>query len=308
MLQMHLNAPGEAQKAIDAAGAWIDKSMKLFKKWLTPLRHAFAIYTSEFVNAFSPAFDFQALMERSGGLAIGEWMKFCRDFNLVPKIIDKTTSLAYYHYANAEDGNRTARHNEPLLGFEELVSCLHGIALGEAFHSLPTVPEKVDALCAFLRREAIAASENGTNKIMMRRMGHKRQWENGRCPMYEYRWLVPPGLGMPESLVYSLEILDEICASASNCHILDLIQVEWEETDDPPMEEWEPPNTVPLQSDTLYPRDVIEKNAHPIHPAAGSHVHGFGSGYVPPPKPKRLKRRKDRGFGEHVIGVALAST
>ena len=305
MLQMHLNAKGETQKAIDAAQEWIKQSLSLFKNWLKPLRYIFAIYTSEFVNAFSPAFDFQALMERSGGLALGEYMKFCRDFKLVPKILGRTESLALYHYANAEDGNRTARHNEPLLGFEELISCLHGVAMSEAFNSLPDVTEKVDALCGFMRRVAIQEGLSGPggsiNRVMHRRMGNKRQWENGRCPMIEYQWIVPRTLGMPESLMYSLEILDECLDAAANVHILDLVKVEWNETIEPEEEEWEPPNTVPLQSDRLYPSDQINANKMKVHPAAGSHVYGFGGGFVPPPKPKRMKRRKDRRFGERTI-------
>ena len=107
MLQMYLNAEERHRKQLTRLR--VDReSMSLFKNWLPPLKHIFAIYTSEFVNAFSPAFDFQALMERSGGLALGEYMKFCRDFKLVPMILNRTESLALYHYANAEDGNRTA--------------------------------------------------------------------------------------------------------------------------------------------------------------------------------------------------------
>jgi hypothetical protein len=306
MLQMHLNAEGETQKAIDSARKWIDRSLALFKNWLRPLKYIFTIYTSEFVNAFSPAFDFQALMERSGGLALGEYMKFCRDFQLVPMILNRTESLALYHYANAEDGNRTARHNEPLLGFEELVSCLHGIAMSSAFNSLPDVQDRVDALCAFLRRQAITQGLSGPkgaiNKVLHRRLGNKRQWEDGRCPMVEYRWIVPRSLGMPVSLMVSLEIIDECVAAAANVHVLDLVKLEWEETNEPEEEEWEPPSTVPLVNDRLYPKDIIAKNSADIHPAAGSHVYGFGCGFVPPPKPKRIKRQKYGKFGERTIG------
>ena len=300
MLQVHLDAAGESQRKVDQAQAWIELSMKLFKNWLKPLEHIFTIYTSEFVNAFSPAFDFQALMERSGGLAIGEYMKLSRDFKLVPKIMNKTESLSLYHYANAEDGNRTARHNEPLLGFEELISCLHGIAMRPAFNSLPHVQDKIDALMAFMRRMAINQGRN--NKDLHRRLGNKRQWEGGRLPMFEYRWIIPPALPMKDSLRFSLELVDEMVAAAAHVHILDLVKVEWAETIEPEEEEWEPPNTTALQSDRLYPTSEIEKNKKPIHPAASSHVYGFGCGFVPPPKPERLKRRKDRRFGERCIG------
>ena len=306
MLQMHLNAEGETQKAIDSAREWIDESLALFKKWLRPLKYIFTIYTSEFVNAFSPAFDFQALMERSGGLALGEYMKFCRDFKLVPMILNRTESLALYHYANAEDGNRTARHNEPLLGFEELVSCLHGVAMSSAFNSLPDVQDRVDALCAFMRRQAItqglSGPEGSINKVLHRRLGNKRHWEDGRCPMVEYRWIVPRSLGMPTSVVVSLEIVDECVAAAANVHVLDLVKMDWEETEEPEEDAWEPPSTVPLVNDRLYPADIIAKNRADIHPAAGSHVYGFGGGFVPPPKPKRIKRQKYGKFGERTIG------
>jgi hypothetical protein len=300
MLKMQLDAAGESDKKIEEAQAWIDLSMKLFKKWLRPLQHIFTIYTSEFVNAFSPAFDFQALMERSGGLAIGEYMKLSRDFRLVPKIMNKTESLSLYHYANAEDGNRTARHNEPLLGFEELISCLHGVAMGPTFNSLPHVKDKIDALCAFMRREAITQGKG--NKILHRRLGNKTHWEDGRCPMYEYLWIIPPSLPMKDSLRHSLEILDEMVAAAANVHILDLVKVDWEPTEEEEEEEWEPPNTTPLQNDSLYPTEIIEKNKAQIHPAAASHVYGFGCGFVPPPKPARIKISRERRFGEKVIG------
>ena len=320
MLQVHLDAAGESQRKVAQAQAWIELSLKLFKRWLKPLEHIFTIYTSEFVNAFSPAFDFQALMERSGGLAIGEYMKLSRDFRLVPKIMNKTESLSLYHYANAEDGNRTARHNEPLLGFEELVSCLHGIAMGPHFKSLPLVQEKIDALMAFMRRQAI--SQGLHNKDLHRRLGNKRQWETGRCPMYEYRFMIPPKLPMKDSLRFSLEILDSMVSNAAHVHILDLVKVEWKPTltyeeaaeQDIPEEEkryymieqqeeeWEPPNTTPLQSDRLYPSVEIEKNKRDIHPSASSHKYGFGGGFLPKPKSKRIKRTQNRRFGEKCIG------
>ena len=300
MLKMQLDAAGESDKRVQEAKNWIDLSMKLFKKWLRPLSHIFTIYTSEFVNAFSPAFDFQALMERSGGLAISEYMKLSRDFRLVPKIMNKTESLSLYHYANSEDGNRTARHNEPLLGFEELISCLHGIAMGPSFNSIPLVQDKIDALCAFMRREAITQGKG--NKVLTRRLGSKNHWEDGRCPMYEYRWMIPPNLPMKDGLRYSLELLDEMIATAANVHILDLVKIDWEPTEEEEEAEWEPPNTVPLQSDSLYPADEIEKNKATIHPAQASHVYGFGCGFVPPPKPARIKMMKDRRFGEKAIG------
>merc|ERR1712195_366883 len=144
-----------------------------------------------------------------------------RDFRLVPKLMNKTESLSLYHYANSEDGNRTARHNEPLLGFEELISCLHGVAMGEMFNSLPNVKDKVDALCAFMRREAITQGKE--NRMLHRRLGSRLQWEDGRCPMIEYRWILPPSLPMKDSLRFSLEIIDEMIAAAAHVHILDLV-------------------------------------------------------------------------------------
>ena len=300
MLEVQLHAEVENQRKVALAQEWIEQSLKLFKNWLKPMRHIFSIYTSEFVNAFSPAYDFQALMERSGGLAIGEYMKLSRDFHLVPKILNKTDSLALYHYANAEDGNRTARHNEPLLGFEELVSCLHGIAMSAPFNSLPTKEEKIDALCGFMRNEAITQGLN--NKTLNRRLGNKSHWESSKCPMHWYRWIIPPNLPMKDSLRYSLEILDEMIATAANVHILDLVKCEWEETEEPEEETWEPPNTQPLQSDRLYDTAYIDKHKAEIHPASASHVYGFGSGFVPPPKPARIKKSKKQRFGDHVIG------
>ena len=122
--------------------------------------------------------------------------------------------------------------------------------MSAAFNSLPDVQDRVDALCAFMRRQAISQGLSGPNgsinKDLHRRMGNKRHWEDGRCPMIEFQWIVPRSLGMPSSLMYSLEIVDECVAAAANVHILDLVKQEWQETEEPEVEEWEPPNTIPL--------------------------------------------------------------
>ena len=58
----------------------------------------------------------------------------------------------------------------------------------------------------------------------------------------------------------------------------------------------------PTRQPKAVPSDIIHKNKNTIHPAAGSHVFGFGGGFVPPPKPKRIKRSKNNKFGERTIG------
>ena len=112
--------------------------------------------------------DFDELMKLQAGLTISDWMIFVTDFSLVPWQVTKTQALAIFHYSNVNLGaglsDLGARRGSQIITFDEFISCLRGIAMGEGFRSLPTSKERIDALGSYMRAKAYKSGRN--NKVM----------------------------------------------------------------------------------------------------------------------------------------------
>ena len=100
-----------------------------------------------------------------------------------------------------------ARRGAQIISFEEYISCLRGVAMGEGY-SLPTSDERINALGSYMRRQAYIKGKN--NKVMERHMGNARIWEKRGflplpsstervdCPMVEYKFTVPKVLALDD--------------------------------------------------------------------------------------------------------------
>merc|ERR1712166_801486 len=158
MLKLHLESKEEHAAKRAKQTKWVEESLTLFKEWMHPLKYIFKIYSKDFVSTRARTKDFTALGALSEGLTVGDWMILCKDFRLVPVLMDKTQSLALFHLSNTElgvqDTELGARGGQQILSFNEFVSACRGIAMGEAFRSLPTMKERVIALGSFMRRQA----------------------------------------------------------------------------------------------------------------------------------------------------------
>jgi Ca2+-binding EF-hand superfamily protein len=287
------------QKQVD----WLQESQSLFKKWLAPLRRVFRNYSRDFIPQRTNVSDFDELQKLQSGLTVSDWMIFVSDFALVPWMTDKTGALGIFHYSNvnlgADSNGLGAKRGAQIITFEEFVSCLRGISMGEGFRSLPTGKEKIDALGSYMRRKAYVKGEN--NKVLSRRMGDARVWERG-TPLVEYEYMVPRSLGLKDSLCVGLEMVDVIVAKAIQRHILTLTKIQLERTDLEALKEkaWEPQEIVPLtkQMEALYSSGKPKELPSP-KPKSKM---GFGSGFTPTKsKPSEKLKHTPLKFGEASI-------
>jgi hypothetical protein len=234
-------------------------------------------------------------------------------------VLRQTQSLALFHLSNTElgvqDTELGARSGQQILSYNEFISCLRGVAMGEGFRTLPTIKEKVIALGSFLRRQAYTFGplKHGKTKDRFKvdtgslktRMGDCVVWEK-RAPLIEYVYMVPPSLNLPDSLRICLEIVDLICSKAPlHMHTLTLCPVTLEESEEVEEEAWAPPEGKPVDPDVLERLfGDPTKNQKPPKPPAKK-TSGFGGSYVKPPdkNPNEKKRKKGkRRFGETTIG------
>jgi len=288
----------------------------MFKKWHAPLKYIFNNYSKDFVSTRARSKDFTALSELSGGLTVGDWMIFCRDFRFVPHLMNKTQSLALFHLSNTElgvqDTELGARGGQQILSYNEFISCLRGVAMGEAFRQLPTMKERVIALGAFMRRQAyfFGPKKHGRPQdrfkvdtgSLKRRMGDIPVWQKKRPPLVEYIHHVPPALRLPDAIRIALEIVDLICSKAEHIHFLTLCPVQLESLEDEVEEAWAPKEQKPVDPrvlDRLFTEPTSKQKApKPIQ----KKVYGMGGSFVPPPKSVRVKRKGKRRFGDRTIG------
>jgi hypothetical protein len=317
MLKLHLESKEESKAKRLKQTQWVEESLKYFKKWHVPLKYIFKNYSKDFVSTKARTRDFTALTELQSGLTVGDWMILCKDFRIVPNLMDKTQSLALFHLSNTElgvqDTELGARGGQQILSYNEFISCLRGVAMGEGFRTLPTMKERVIALGSYMRRQAYTFGPQNHSKpsdrfkgdtgSLKRRMGTCRVWEN-RAPLIEYIYCVPPSLNLPDSLRISLEMVDLILSKACHTHTLTLCPVELEEQEEENEEPWEPKQGKPVDPvvlDRLF-TDPIKKQAKPK--AIPKKTQGFGGSYVAPKSPvakKKVKKGK-RKFGEVTIG------
>merc|ERR1712166_864877 len=253
MLKLHLESKEESLAKRAKQTVWIEESQELFKKWHAPLKYIFNNYSKDFVSTRARSKDFTALSELSGGLTVGDWMIFCRDFRFVPHLMNKTQSLALFHLSNTElgvqDTELGARGGQQILSYNEFISCLRGVAMGEGFRTLPTMKERVIALGSFMRRQAYTFGPlkhsrpidrfKGDTGSLKKRMGTCAVWER-RCPLIEYVYMVPASLKFPDSLRIASEMVDLIASRACHIHTLTLCPVELEETEEEQEEAWAP--------------------------------------------------------------------
>jgi hypothetical protein len=305
MLRMHLQAETVAKKKRKEQLLWLESSAKLFKAWDVPLKWIFRNYSRDFVPSTVRTKDFDQLMKLQGGLSIQDWMIMNKDFKIVPWLVSKTESLAIFHYANTElgieDTELGARVGTQVLSYPEFISALRGVAMGEGFRSLPRVPDRIVALCAFMRRQAYTMG-GLKNKVLDRRMGNPKQWEAKGCPMTEYVYMIPRSLNLNQSLRISLEIVDLIVARAVAAHILTLCPISIEPSQPEREPEWEPPTTVAMDDEVLQRLTEKKKGVYVPKKKPPSKT-GFGSGFSPLPQQRVKKRSKvRRRFGDKAIG------
>ena len=316
MLKLHLESKEESLAKRAKQTVWIEESQELFKKWHAPLKYIFNNYSKDFVSTRARSKDFTALSELSGGLTVGDWMIFCRDFRFVPHLMNKTQSLALFHLSNTElgvqDTELGARGGQQILSYNEFISCLRGVAMGEAFRQLPTMKERVIALGAFMRRQAyfFGPKKHGRPQdrfkvdtgSLKRRMGGIPVWQKKRPPLVEYIHHVPPALRLPDAIRIALEIVDLICSKAEHIHFLTLCPVQLESLEDEVEEAWAPKEQKPVDPrvlDRLFTEPTSKQKApKPIQ----KKVYGMGGSFVPPPKSVRVKRKGKRRFGDRTIG------
>ena len=276
---------------------WLRQSKKLFRSWLVPLKRIFRNYSRDFMPQRTNTIDFDELMKLQAGLTISDWMIFVTDFSLVPWQVTKTQALAIFHYSNVNLGAGSsdlgARRGSQIITFDEFISCLRGIAMGEGFRSLPTSKERIDALGSYMRAKAYKSGRN--NKVMQRRMGNAKYWEKAGVPRCCYKFEVPRTIGLKESFCIGLEMVDLIVANAIQRHVLTLVKREITPTDPSTLESvpWEASAYEPL-SDAM--KSLIEipeskKKLQPEHNKTPSKV-GFGGGFTPTKKGKKAKKAR----------------
>merc|ERR1712166_1252893 len=319
MLKLHLESKEESLAKRAKQTVWIEESQELFKKWHAPLKYIFNNYSKDFVSTRARSKDFTALSELSGGLTVGDWMIFCRDFRFVPHLMNKTQSLALFHLSNTElgvqDTELGARGGQQILSYNEFISCLRGVAMGEGFRTLPTMKERGIALGSFMRRQAYTFGPlkhsrpidrfKGDTGSLKKRMGTCAVWER-RCPLIEYVYMVPASLKFPDSLRIASEMVDLIASRACHIHTLTLCPVELEETEEEQEEAWAPKESKPVDPkvlDRLFGEFVRNQKAPPPQKKKKS---GFGGSYVPPvvavAKKGAKKVASKRRFGDATVG------
>ena len=315
MLKLHMESKEEAANKRAKQTQWIEDSNKLFLKWHVPLKYIFKNYSKDFVSTRTRTKDFTALSELQSGLTVGDWMILCKDFRLVPVLMDKTQSLALFHLSNTElgvqDTELGARGGQQILSYNEFISCLRGVAMGEAFRQLPTMKERVIALGSFMRRQAYFFGPKrdsrpqdrfkGDTGSLKRRMGTCTVWEK-KAPLKEYVHHVPLCLKLPDAIRIALEIVDYICSKAAHLHFLTLCPIDLEGMEEEVIEDWAPkkqPDMDPRVLDRLFTEPTAKQKApKPVK----KKVAGFGGSYVPPPKSVRVKKKGKRRFGDRTVG------
>ena len=139
-LQSHIHYPEEYKRAREEQDRWLNESMEYFKNWIYPLRKVFMNYSRDFMPQRINTIDFEELQKLRSGLTISDWMIFVNDFELMPWQVTKTQALAIFHYSNLKlgggDSGLGARRGAQIITFEEYISCLRGVAMGEGFRSL----------------------------------------------------------------------------------------------------------------------------------------------------------------------------
>ena len=317
MLKLHLESKEEHAAKRAKQTKWVEESLNLFKEWIHPLKYIFKNYSKDFVSTRARTKDFTALGELQSGLTVGDWMILCKDFRLVPVLMDKTQSLALFHLSNTElgvqDTELGARGGQQILSFNEFVSACRGIAMGEAFRSLPTMKERVIALGSFMRRQAYFFGPQkksrptdrfkGETGNLQRRMGTCAVWEK-KAPLTEYVYMVPLSLKLPDSIRIAMEMVDYIMSAAPlHIHTLTLCPVEIEPSEEDPEEVWEPKQWKPMDENVekrLF-SDAIKGQKPP--PPPKKKTSGFGGSFVAPEKVERVKKKTGkRRFGERTIG------
>ena len=252
-MQSHIHYPEEFKRERAEEERWLAESMDYFKNWIYPLRKVFSNYSRDFMPLRTKTIDFDELQKLRSGLTISDWMIFVNDFELMPWQVTKTQALAIFHYSNLKLGAMNtdlgARRGAQIISFEEYISCLRGVAMGEGFRSLPTSDERINALGSYMRRQAYIKGKN--NKVMERRMGNAKIWEKRGflplpsstervdCPMVEYKFTVPKVLALDESVAVAMEMVDHIVAHAIQRHILTLVRLPLERTVIEPPEAWD---------------------------------------------------------------------
>ena len=290
----HINYPSEFRKAKEEQERWLSESMDFFKNWIYPLRKVFSNYSRDFMPQRTNTIDFDELQKLQSGLTISDWMIFVNDFELMPWQVTKTQALAIFHYSNLKlgggDSHLGARRGAQIISFEEFISCLRGVAMGEGFRSLPTSNERINALGSYMRRQAYLRGKD--NKVMSRRMGTPKIWERKNVPMVEYNFTVPRDLGLDPSVVIALEMVDLIVGNAIQRHILTLVRVPLERTVVEPEPVWEGGSTeVKLSKDMI---KLIESGKPQYTPEKkGKSKVGFGSNFSPIFKTDEELRREE---------------
>ncbi len=305
-LQSHIHYPEEFKRERAEEERWLAESMDFFKNWIYPLRKVFSNYSRDFMPLRTKTIDFDELQKLRSGLTISDWMIFVNDFELMPWQVTKTQALAIFHYSNLKLGAMNtdlgARRGAQIISFEEYISCLRGVAMGEGFRSLPTSNERINALGSYMRRQAYVKGKN--NKVMERRMGNAKIWEKRGflplpsstervdCPMVEYKFTVPKVLALDESVTIAMEMVDHIVAHAIQRHILTLVRLPLERTVIEPPEAWDGGSTeikLSKEMENLInsgkPKNIPEQK--------GKSKVGFGSGFTPTRKTLAQTRREE---------------
>ena len=89
MLKLHLESKEESMAKRNKQKQWVEESNKLFHQWHIPLKYIFKNYSKDFVSTRARTKDFTALSELQSGLTVGDWMILCKNFRIVPHLMDK---------------------------------------------------------------------------------------------------------------------------------------------------------------------------------------------------------------------------
>lgn len=229
---------------------------RVLRPWRRALKGCFSRYAEKGSGGPSAgrAVSFDVVKKEKGNIALPQWLRFCRDFGLVPTMVKQSEATQIFHRCNLRIGDGVVR---PLCSFAEFLSTVRvlarsfepdneivatdaaGLPDDEAGHA--------EALIAYLRNSARhaygrdphclqgnpaaweARRNDGTASDVPRsvspRPGRGRTGAGGVVleaapPAIGHEFDVPSSLELKESLCAALEVLDVVMMRAVGVHLL----------------------------------------------------------------------------------------